>query len=106
MRVAMLPCRQYALRIQSLYPDPYPYLLPHFPPQEPITALHVAAPQQEAAMLHTWSCQQRAVTGTRRLRTVPMAGIARNGSDRSAPMIAIWRELVFGLRCDGARGCA
>jgi hypothetical protein len=32
------------------------HLLPHFPPQEPMTALQVAAPQQEAAMLHTWSC--------------------------------------------------
>ena len=33
-----------------------PYLLPHFPPQEPMTALHVAAPQQEAATLQTWPC--------------------------------------------------
>jgi hypothetical protein len=32
------------------------HLLPHFPPQEPMTALQVAAPQQEAAILHTWSC--------------------------------------------------
>jgi hypothetical protein len=30
-------------------------LLPHFPPQEPMTALQVAAPQHEAAMLQTWS---------------------------------------------------
>jgi hypothetical protein len=42
----------------------------------------------------------------RGLHTVPMAGIARNGSDRSAPMITIWRVLVFVSRCDGARGCA
>jgi hypothetical protein len=34
----------YAIRVAMLFP--------HFPPHEPMTALQVAAPQQEAATLH------------------------------------------------------
>jgi hypothetical protein len=37
--------RAYAIRVAIL--------LPHFPPQEPMTALQVAAPQHEAATLQT-----------------------------------------------------
>src|SRR5688572_23007403 len=45
-------------------------LLPHFPPQELKTALHVAAPQHEAASPIT----------------EPMLGTARSGRESRAPM--------------------
>lgn len=53
--------------------DKNTYLLPHFPPHEPSTALQVAAPQQEAATLHTYKLQSaRAFTGTgRRQKDIP-----------------------------------
>jgi len=58
IRVAMLSRCQY----MSFTKRHATNLLPHFPPQEPMTALHVAAPQQEAATLHTCRHQHRAVT--------------------------------------------
>jgi hypothetical protein len=51
IRVAMLRDSQYTLIYKPQHF--YSYLLPHFPPQEPMTALQVAAPQHEAATLQT-----------------------------------------------------
>jgi hypothetical protein len=39
--------RAYAIRVAMLFP--------HLPPQEPKTALQVAAPQHEAAMPQSWA---------------------------------------------------
>jgi hypothetical protein len=73
-------------------------LLPHFPPQEPRTALQVAAPQQEAARLHTCPCQY-ARSRDDGVPTVPIAGSARNGSDSTAPMVAVMSRYGNGGEC-------
>lgn len=63
--------RAYAIRVAMLFP--------HLLPQEPQTALHVAAPQHDAATA----------------QILPTLGTAMSGMERSAPMIAVLSLLLW-----------